>query len=423
MFSHELTYILMIAVFVIGYCLITIEHTTKINKAGIALLMAVLCWSLQFGDKTIPPDKHVASLLEHLAEISQIIFFLLGALTIVETINVHQGFNLISNFIKAKSKRTVLWIMCGIAFILSGILDNLTTTIVMISILQKMVDEKEVKWIIGGGIVLAANAGGAWTPIGDVTTTMLWIGGQITSQEVMKGLFLPSLVSAVIPVALLSFFLKGDIDSSKLNTAKVHEPLGNLIFFLGLGALIFVPVFKVMTGLPPYMGMLFAVGMMWIVTDLAHSQYPDRDHLRLPFVLTKIDWSSTLFFLGILLCIDALEAEGILRDLAQIFDHHIGNTSFIALAIGFASAVVDNVPLVAASMSMYDLNRFSTDSSFWQLIAYCAGTGGSMLIIGSAAGVVFMGLEDVEFFWFLKKISLPALLGYLAGFLTFYLLY
>lgn len=420
MFSHELTYLLMVAVFVVGYSLITIEHTTKINKAGIALLMAVLCWSLQFGDKTIPTDKHVASLLEHLAEISQIIFFLLGALTIVETINVHHGFNLISNLIKAESKRTVLWIMCGVAFVLSGILDNLTTTIVMISILQKMIQEKEAKWIIGGGIVIAANSGGAWTPIGDVTTTMLWIGGQITSQEIMKTLFLPSLISAVIPVAMLSFFLKGNIESEKQNETIVLEPLANLIFFLGIGALMFVPVFKVMTGLPPYMGMLFAVGMMWLVTDLAHSEYPDRDHLRLPFVLTKIDWSSTLFFLGILLCIDALEAEGILRDLAHIFDTHIGNSSFIALAIGFASAVIDNVPLVAASMSMYDLSRFPVDSSFWQLVAYCAGTGGSMLIIGSAAGVVFMGLEEVDFFWYLKKISLPALIGYLAGFFIYF---
>lgn len=420
MFSHEITYLLMIAVFVIGYILITIEHSTKINKAAIALLMAVLCWSLQFGDKTIASALQASTLLAHLGDISQIIFFLLGALTVVETINVHRGFNLISNVIKAKSKRTVLAIMTLITFILSGILDNLTTTIVMISILQKLVDQKEDRWLIGGAIVIAANSGGAWTPIGDVTTTMLWIGGQITSQAVIKSLFLPSIVSALIPISILSFFLKGKIEGALTVKDTVTEPLSHLIFALGLGSLVFVPIFKVMTGLPPYMGILFAVGILWLVTDIAHSNYADRNHLRLPFVLTKIDWSSTLFFLGILLCISALEAEGILQDLARLFDAHISNPNLIALAIGFASAVIDNVPLVAASMSMYDLARFPTDSSFWLLVAFCAGTGGSMLIIGSAAGVVFMGLEDVDFFWYLKRIAIPAMLGFLAGFLVYF---
>lgn len=422
MFSHELTYLLMIAVFIIGYSLITIEHMTKVNKAAIALLMAVLCWSLQFGDKTLDVSHHTAALMENLAEISQIIFFLLGALTIVETINMHRGFNLISNFINAKSKRMVLYIMCGIAFFLSAILDNLTTTIVMLTILPKLVNNKEDKWIIGGAIVIAANSGGAWTPIGDVTTTMLWIGGQITTQNVMGSLFLPSLVSAIVPIFLLSFFIKGNIEGKSTEKDEAAEPFSNAILGLGIGSLVFVPMFKMMTGLPPYMGMLFAVCIMWLVTDLAHSQYKNRYHLRLPFVLTKIDWSSTLFFLGILLCIGALEAEDILRDLAILFDNHIGNTNLIALAIGFASAVIDNVPLVAASMSMYDLSRYTQDSTFWHLVAYCAGTGGSMLIIGSAAGVVFMGLEEVNFFWYLRKITLPALAGYITGFLIYFLI-
>ncbi|KAF3361982.1 Uncharacterized protein PHSC3_001540 [Chlamydiales bacterium STE3] len=422
MSSHEIIYFLMIMVFILGYSLITIEHYTKINKAAIALLMAVLCWCLQFSDKTIHINDHVSSLLAHLADISQIIFFLLGALTIVETINVHQGFSMISELIKYRSKRKVLWVISILTFVLSGILDNLTTTIVMISILQKLVEDKEDRWLIGGAIVIAANAGGAWTPIGDVTTTMLWIGGQVTTQEVMKTLFIPSLISAAIPVAVLSCFLKGSIEQPANAFISVKEPSSKLMFFLGVGGLIFVPIFKILTGLPPYMGVLFAVGALWLVTDRIHHQYPERKHLRVPDVLSKIDISSTLFFLGILLCVNALEAGKILRDLSLAFDSYIGNSNHIALAIGFASAIIDNVPLVAASTAMYELSRFPTDSLFWQLIAYCAGTGGSILIIGSAAGVVFMGLEDVDFFWYLRRISLPALLGYIGGFIAYFLI-
>ncbi|MGK5594272.1 MAG: sodium:proton antiporter NhaD [Parachlamydiaceae bacterium] len=420
MFSHELIYFLMILVFVLGYSLITIEHYTKINKAAISLLMAVLCWGLHFADQTLHPLDHASSLLAHLGDISQIIFFLLGALTIVETINVHQGFNLISKMIKAQSKRKALWIISGVAFFLSSVLDNLTTTIVVISLLQKIIEDKEDRWLMGGAVVIAANAGGAWTPIGDVTTTMLWIGGQVTTQEVMKKLFVPSLISAIIPLACLTFFLKGTLAKKQEPGGLLKEPSSSLIFILGVCSLIAVPFIKVWTGLPPYMGMLFAVGALWLVTDKIHCSYPERKHLRLPEVLAKIDLSSTLFFLGILLCVNSLESEKILLDLSLLFDSYIGNSSYIALAIGLASAVIDNVPLVAASTAMYQMNQFPVDSIFWHLIAYCAGTGGSILVIGSAAGVVFMGLEEVDFFWYLKRISLPALLGYIAGFIVYF---
>ena len=407
----------MIAIFIVGYFLITIEHVTHINKATVALLIAVLCWALQFASSIDGHEKNIHYLGEHLANISQLIFFIIGALTIVETINEHKGFRVVSDFIQVTSKQNLLWAIGFITFFLSAVLDNLTTTIVMVTLTKKLLNERESRLLMGGGIVIAANAGGAWTPIGDVTTTMLWIGGQITTVETMSSLFLPSMVCFIASFILIYFML----DSKEIPLQDLHhadhqmQPFGKFIFFLGVGLLIFVPIFKLITGLPPFMGILFALSVMWIVTDIVHSKHENRSHLRVPHILSKIDLSSALFFLGILLCVTALESAGLLRQLAEWLNVHLGNTTLIAMFIGLASAVVDNVPLVAASMGMYSLEQYPVDSKFWQLVAYCAGTGGSALIIGSAAGVVFMGLEKADFFWYLRKITIPALVGYFAG--------
>ena len=388
----------MIVVFVIGYALITLEHITKINKITVALLMAILCWILQFANKNLTNQENLNYLNAHIANISQVVFFLLGALCVVELINVHQGFRLISDIIQVQSKRKMLWILGLITFFLSAVLDNLTTTIVMVTLIQKLINNREDRLLVGGGIVIAANAGGAWTPIGDVTTTMLWIGGQVTSAAIIKGLFLPSLACFVASFLIISRMLKGSITFQKSDDHEKIEPLGQLILFLGIAALVFVPIFKALTGLPPFMGILFGLGILWFITDIIHSKEENREHLRVPYILTRIDLSGVLFFFGILLCIDALETAALLDKLARWLDQHVGSTTTIATMIGIASAVIDNVPLVAASMGMYSLQHYPQDSSFWQLIAYCAGTGGSMLIIGSAAGIVFMGLGKWIFF-------------------------
>ncbi|MBA3816971.1 MAG: sodium:proton antiporter NhaD [Parachlamydiaceae bacterium] len=413
----------MIAIFICGYFLITIEHLIRIDKATIALLMGVLCWLIQFiNDPTLSCGDSLTCLGEHLSSISQIIFFLLGALVIVELINVHKGFAIISDMIRMRSKRKLFWVVGFITFFMSAILDNLTTTIVMITLLRGLINEGEDRLLIGAGVVIAANAGGAWTPIGDVTTTMLWIGGQVSTLPVMRDLFLPSLISMIVVFTALSLFLKNDFTPKKINVSeKGLEPKGILIFFLGVIALISVPILKMLTGLPPFMGILLGLSVMWLVTDIVHRKHKDRDRLRVPSVLAHIDMSSLLFFLGILLAIDAMDAAKILQALAQWFNHYIGNENVIATLIGLASAIVDNVPLVAASMGMYTLEQYPQDHQFWQLIAFCAGTGGSILIIGSAAGVVYMGLEKVNFLWYLKRISLPALIGYFAGIATYLL--
>lgn len=406
----------MIIVFIIGYGLITVEHITKVNKAAVALVMAILCWLFYFIGHSGHVNENVAELAHHLASVSQIIFFLLGAMAIVELINAHKGFRIISDVVKTNSKRKLLWIIGILTFFLSAVLDNLTTTIVMISLVQKLLEDRNERLLIGGAVVVAANAGGAWTPIGDVTTTMLWIGGQITSIQTMKDLFLPSIVCLLVALICFSFMLKGKFKEDQFHSAEEHlEPMGGFVFFLGIGLLIFVPVFKLLTGLPPFMGMLFSLSILWIVTDIFHYKHEERQHLRMPEVFGTLDLSGILFFLGILLCINALESAGILKSLAVWFDNHVGNTTLIATFIGIASAIVDNVPLVAASMGMYELSQFPQDDHFWQLIAYCAGVGGSMLLIGSAAGVVFMNMEKVNFFWYLRKVTVPAALGYFAG--------
>lgn len=412
----------MILVFIFGYTFITLEHLTRINKTTVALLMAIGCWTIQFSNQSWLPQENTHFLGEHVGNISQVVFFILGALTVVEIINEHKGFRIISDMIHITSKRKLLWIIGLLTFFLSGILDNLTTTIVMVSFLRKIIPDRKDRLLFGGAVVIAANAGGAWTPIGDVTTTMLWIGGQVSTLSVMKSLFIPSLVCFVVAFLWIHFKLHGKIVSKEMDQQNTPlEPKGTLVFFLGIGLLVFVPIFKVWTGLPPFMGILFALGILWLVTDILHRHHDDRYHLRVPHILTKIDISSALFFLGILLCVNALESAKILAHLATWLDKNIGNTTIIATAIGLASAVVDNVPLVAATMGMYSLGHYPTDSMLWELIAFCAGTGGSILIVGSAAGVVFMGLEKVDFNWYLKNISFPALLGYLAGIGTYLL--
>lgn len=407
--------VLMVVTFIIGYFFITIEHISKVNKTSVALLMAIICWGLQFINQAESHEHNVAYLLEHLANISQVIFFLFCALTIVEIINAHKGFTLISQNIHILSKRKLLWTVGVITFFLSSILDNLTTTIIMVTLLRKLTEKGEERLLIGGAVVIAANAGGAWTPIGDVTTTMLWIGGQVTTLGVMKMLFLPSIVCMAAALAMLSFQLKGNFAKAEYQEPEKLEPLGKVVFWLGVASLVFVPVFKITTGLPPFMGIIFGLGIMWLLTDLAHSKFDDREHLRVPSVMSRIDVSGVLFFLGILLAIDALHTAGILDGVANWMNRTIANSDWVAISIGLISAIVDNVPLVAASMGMYELSHYPPDSNFWNLIAYCAGTGGSILIIGSAAGVAFLGLEKVQFFWYMRRIGLAAFIGYFAG--------
>ncbi len=404
-------------VFAIGYLAIIFEHKIRVNKTASALLMAVLTWMFLF---LIHPDTH--ALGEKVNDVSQIIFFLMGAMTLVEVVDVHKGFKVITDLIQTSSKRKMLWIMGFTTFFLSAVLDNLTTTIVMISLLRKIVPDAKDRMALGAMVVIAANAGGAWTPIGDVTTTMLWINGNITTLNVMKSLFLPSLLSLVIALILLGWNLKG-VYPHIVRRAREEEvePGSRIVFYCGIGALIFVPIFKALTGLPPFMGILIALGALWLITDLMHAPHETRQHLRLPQILTRIDTSGVLFFLGILLCISALDVAGLLNMLAHFLDETVGNLSVIITLIGLISAVIDNVPLVAAGMGMYDLQTYPPDSYLWQMLAYCAGTGGSILIIGSAAGVAFMGLEKVDFIWYLKRISLIALISYLGGVAVFLL--
>ncbi len=402
---------MIILTFVIGYLAIIFEHTIKVNKTASALLMAVVTWMFLF---SYNPDIH--ALGERVNDISQIIFFLLGAMTLVEVVDVHKGFKVITDLIQTSNKRKLLWIIGLTTFFLSAVLDNLTTTIVMISLLRKLIPETKDRMILGAMVVIAANAGGAWTPIGDVTTTMLWINGNITSLKVMETLFLPSFISFVVAMVLLGWNLKGVYPrAAAIAREEEVEPGARLVFFCGIGALIFVPIFKALTGLPPFMGILLSLGVLWLVTDILHSPHETRQHLRLPAILTRIDTSGVLFFLGILLCISSLDVAGILLQLAHFLDNTIGNLSVIITLIGLISAVIDNVPLVAAGMGMYDMQTYPSDSYLWQMLAYCAGTGGSILIIGSAAGVAFMGLEKINFIWYLKKVSLIALVSYLAG--------
>lgn len=443
---------LVIIVFVIGYIAIALEHPIKINKTASALLAGVICWTLfvlsepsaavidsasyasflevlkvELGEKfnalssgELYREFVTTELSHHLSGIAQILFFLMGAMTIVELVDAHHGFRFITDRIKTKNPKTLLWIICWVSFFLSSVLDNLTTTIVMLSLVRKLIPDKEMRMFFAGMIVIAANAGGAWTPIGDVTTTMLWIGGQISTGNIMVTLFLPSVACMLIPLIYLNFTLKGTLGETHDHHKKGHDDVvrsGNLMLFLGVGALIFVPVFKTLTHMPPYTGILLGLGVLWVVSELIN---PDLDeavkkNYTVAGALARIDVPSVLFFLGILLAVGALESMQVLHHLASWLDHSIGDQRIIVTLIGLLSAIVDNVPLVAASMGMYNMDVYYQDHMVWEYLAYCAGTGGSILIIGSAAGVAAMGIEKIDFIWYMKKISLIAMLGYFAG--------
>jgi Na+/H+ antiporter NhaD/arsenite permease-like protein len=408
---------LIAAIFVLGYLAIALEHPLKINKSATALLIGVLTWTVYM---VATPDKAFINgqLAEHLADLSQILFFLLGAMTIVEMVDAHDGFGIITKIIVQTKKTSLMWIIGIVSFFLSSVLDNMTTTIVIVSLLRKLIKDPQDRLLFAGIVVIAANAGGAWTPIGDVTTTMLWIGNQISTVNIMVKLFLPSMACLIVPLVFLSFRMKGNVERPKTTPEKHKENLTqteqNILFFAGIGALIFVPIFKTYTHLPPYLGMLLGVSLIWILTELMHKGKPAdiKGPLSVSGALHRIDTSTILFFLGILLAIASLEATDILPNLAAWMDKTIHSQSIIAIAIGLLSAVVDNVPLVAACQGMY---QYPTDHFFWEFIAFTAGTGGSILIIGSAAGVAAMGMEKIDFIWYMKKISLLAALGFFAG--------
>ena len=409
------------AVFVIAYAAIAMEHPIGINKSASALIGAGLLWTIyamSMGDAHLVSEQ----LGESLLGVARIVFFLMGAMTIVEVVDAHNGFDVITARVKTANLPSLMWLVGLVTFFLSAMLDNLTTTIVMISLIRKLLDKREDRLLFAGIIVIAANSGGAWSPIGDVTTTMLWIGGQITSLAIIKGLFLPSLVSMMVPMGVTAFILRGRRVVSPPK-AGGEEALGttvferNLMLFLGLAILVAVPAFKAATQLPPFMGILFGLGILWLVGDLVHRNKleDDKQYLTLANALSRIDMGSLVFFIGILLSVATLEHAHVLTSLATWLDRAVGRQDLIVLIIGIVSAIVDNVPLVAASMGMYNLTTFPTDHFFWEFLAYCAGTGGSILIIGSAAGVAAMGLERINFGWYVKRISGLALLGYLAG--------
>ena len=415
---------ILILIFTLGYLAITLEHTIKINKSATALMTAVLCWTLIISNAS-NKELIIEQLSHHLSSISEIVFFLLGAMTIVEIIDAHDGFQNITERIKTNHKTKLIWLISVITFFLSAVLDNLTSTIVMISILNKLIEDKKTKWLLLGLVIISSNAGGAFSPIGDVTTTMLWIGGQISPLNIMKQTFLASLVCMVVPTLIINYMIKGKIElranvenSLNFNTNSFER---NLIFYAGIGCLLFVPIFKTLTHLPPYMGMFLSLGIIWILTELIHNKkhVNEKGILSVSHALRKIDTPSILFFFGILLSIASLEVVGVLPQMASKLNSSIGNLNLVAICIGLLSAVFDNVPLVAALQSMYSLNDYPQDHYFWELLAFTAGTGGSCLIIGSAAGVAVMGIEKIDFFWYLKKISWIALIGFMAGVATF----
>ncbi|RZN10428.1 sodium:proton antiporter [Bradyrhizobium genosp. SA-3] len=412
------------AVFIVAYAAIALEHPLGINKSATALLGAGLLWTiyaLSVGDASLVNHQ----LDESVASTAQIVFFLIGAMTIVEVIDAHNGFEVITSVIRTTKQTTLMWIIGFVTFFLSAILDNLTTTIVMVSLVQKLIGNRNDRLLFASLIVIAANAGGAWTVIGDVTTTMLWIGGQISPVSIMGAVFLPSLLNLLIPLLIIGYSVKGKEIVPPLQreaqALKVELFERNLMFYLGLGTLVAVPVFKAVTHLAPFMGILFGLGILWLVGEIVH-RHKDEDARRpltLVHALTRIDMSSIVFFVGILLAVACLEHARVLELLAKWLDTTVGRLDIIVILLGLLSAIIDNVPLVAATMGMYNLVQYPPDSFIWEFIAYCAGTGGSILIIGSAAGVAAMGLEKIEFFWYARRIAGPALVGYLAGALVY----
>ncbi len=414
----------VILVFVLGYFLIAIEHSIHINKAAPALMMAVICW-LFFFMESASPEVAYETLLHHLGEVSSILFFLLGAMTIVEMIDLHGGFNVITERITTNSKSILLVIVSVLTFFLSALLDNLTTAIVMASLCSRLLSERNDKMMFAGMIVIAANSGGAWSPIGDVTTTMLWIGNQITAFNVVRMLILPSIMVCLIPTIILMWKFKGCQFEQNSKNKGANTLEGKVVLALGLLSLIFVPVFKAITHMPPFMGMLFSLSLMWMVTSLMHfRKNPDiKQRYSVTHALQKIDVPGILFFLGILLAVAALQEFDILRTMAAFMADKLKDEFLIGTVLGFLSGIVDNVPLVAATQGMYDLSVYPTDHYFWEFLALTTGTGGSTIIIGSAAGVAIMGIQNISFIWYLKKISLLALLGFVGGVLTYILQY
>ena len=445
-------YAALVVVFIIGYLLIALEHPIKIDKSATALLLGMVMWVLFIlGADALPfvvekaaehghaghlSDFVNAEILHHMGDIATTLFFLIGAMTIVELVDVHGGFSIITDRITSRDKKKLLWILSFVTFFMSAILDNLTTSIVMVLLLRKLVSDPKERWLYASMIIIAANAGGAWSPIGDITTIMLWVKGNVSTVSVIAYIILPSLVAMILPLFLVSSKLKGQLEKIEEKTDIqenfVTKKERNMLFYLGVGGLIFVPIFKTITHLPPFIGMLFSLSILWIVTEMMYNNKaldPQRQH-RLPRILQRIDSPTILFFLGILMAVAVLQSTGILGDMANLLAEKVGDVNVINIVLGFLSSIVDNVPLVAAAQGMYeiipveyaqtlapghwDLN-FVQDGVFWLLLTYCAGVGGSMLIIGSAAGVVVMGLEKIDFGWYLKNISLIAMLGYLAG--------
>ena len=424
---------LMIIIFILGYLAIALEHPLKIDKAASALIIGGLGWGL-FAFSGVDHHHMNEHLSHHLVDIGEILFFLLGAMTIVELIDAHQGFSIITNKITTNNKVALMWILSLITFFFSATLDNLTTAIVMSALLAKLIKDKKDLWMFAGVIIFTANAGGAWSPIGDVTTIMLWIGGQVTASNIITSIFIPSVVCAVVPLIYLSFRLKGKIIRPEMITLKEHQinpttPFErNLIFYLGLLGLLFVPFFKTITHLPPYIGMLLSLGVLWLTTEIIHKSknHEEKSELSVIGVLKKVDVPTIFFFLGILLAVAALQSAGQLDIVANYLNKTFnGDIYIINIIIGLLSSIVDNVPLVAGAMGMYEITptgNFAIDGAFWEFLAYCAGTGGSVLIIGSAAGVAVMGILKIDFIWYLKNISLLALIGYLSGAVTYILM-
>ncbi len=456
-------FILMVVIFVLGYLAIALEHPIKVDKAASALIIGTLLWvAYMLGAEEIlhlgfspswasflatHPDAHGLhaihefiveyEIIHHLGEIGEILFFLMGAMTIVEVVDQHEGFKIITDKIKTTNKVKLLWILSFLTFFMSALLDNLTTTIVLVALLRKLIDDKQTRWFFASMVVLAANAGGAWSPIGDVTTIMLWIGNQVTALRIIEGVILPSLVCMIVPLVILSFTMKGNVNRPEIDEDEedITTPKEKILFLiLGVGGLLFVPVFKTLTHLPPYMGMLLSLGVLWVVSEVIHRNKPKeiKDQLKVVNILRRVDVPTVLFFLGILSAVAALQSAGQLNVLAQYLDEKLHNIYLIDIAIGILSSVVDNVPLVAGAMGMYPITDatavgydafFMQDGLFWEFLAYTAGTGGSILIIGSAAGVAAMGLEKIDFIWYMKRISLLALIGYLAGAGVYYLMF
>ena len=432
--------ICIIVAFVVGYLCIALESLTRVNKAAIALLMCVVCWTLLMLAPAsfypqIPADgvvHHIAEVIEHhLGDAAGTLFFLMGAMTIVEIVDSNGGFNFVRDTLKTRSKRKLLWRVAFMTFFLSAILDNLTTSIVMIMVLRKLVQSRSDRMLYAALVIIAANSGGAFSPIGDVTTIMLWIKGVITTQGVLTEIFIPSLVSMLIPAAIISMQLSGKFDKEqnlpKADVTQFTKVQRDIIFWLGVGGLIFVPIFKTLTHLPPFMGILLVLGILWTTTEIFHYNTSEEDTMakRVSDIMTKIDLSTIMFFLGILMAVAVLQEVGVLTALGQgLNETFSGNYYVINGIIGVLSSIVDNVPLVAGCMGMYPVaaeGAMAVDGIFWQLLAYCAGVGGSMLIIGSAAGVVVMGLEKITFGWYMKKITWIVFVGYLSGILIYWL--